>query len=197
MEPKSSKVWASAMVAVLVVALAAGPALAEAEKQGERQIRIDALTEAVGRPLDGSTVTAWLASLTGSVGRPVDQAKVDEYLASVTASDDQAADTEMDAYLASLSDAVGRPVDSRTVGAWVASLAESVGRPIDPELVAEYLATAAGSEALIQSSSETRTPQASGDPNFTGIAIASLVFAFAIGAAVIYRRQRRDHTAPA
>ena len=65
MEPRSSKVWASAMVAVLVVALAAGPALAEAEKQGERQIRIDALTEAVGRPLDGSTVTDWLASLMG------------------------------------------------------------------------------------------------------------------------------------
>ena len=103
----------------------------------------------------------------------------------------------MDAYLASLSDAVGRPIDPRTVDAWVASLAESVGRPIDPELVAEYLVTGAGSEALIQSSGETRTLQASGDPNFTGIAIASLVLAFAIGAAVIFRRQRRGHTAPA
>jgi hypothetical protein len=189
MEPRIRILWAAPLAVALMV-LSAGPAMAESRERDDREVRTDALTAEVGRPLAGATLDAWVESLTSAVGRPIDRATVNAYLASMSGSSGRTGGPDLNVYLTSLADSVGRPIDASMVDAWVTDWAEAVGRPIDAARLVESLGPSERTGP--QGSQIDQQPTRSGSSGLP-TAITSLLVMFAIGTAavILLRRQGR------
>jgi hypothetical protein len=189
MESRIRRLWAASLAVTLMV-LSAGPAMAESHKRDDREVRMDVFAAEVGRPLAEATLDAWVESLTSAVGRPIDRATVNAYLASISGSSARTGGPDLNVYLTSLADSVGRPIDASMVDAWVTDWVESVGRPIDAARLVESMGPSQRMGPQVSQIDQQPTrPGSSGMPT----AIASLLVILAVGTAavVVLRRQGR------